>query len=89
MMSSELDRPKPTDHLVVSSYGAVYGVLSGQGNQLYIADAVNYRNYFYDLSRQPLGISIPVPDSVRQRNEKVIRERISAIGQFYGYDSGL
>ena len=83
------DQPKSTDYLIVSSYGAVYGVLNGQGNQLYIADAVNYRNYLYDLSRQSLGVSIPVPDSVRERNEQFIREQISAIGHFYGYASGL
>lgn len=88
MTSSGPDRPKPRDYLVVSSYGAVYGVLSGEGNQLYIADAVNYRNYFYDFSRQSLGVSLPVPSSIQQRNDQIIREQISAIGRFYGYDSG-
>jgi hypothetical protein len=87
--SSGPDQPKPRDYLVASSYGAVYGVLNAQGNQLYIADAVNYRNYLYDLSRQSSGDSIPVPDSVRERNERIIREQISAIGKFYGYASGL
>ena len=87
--SSGPDQPKPTDYLVVSSYGAVYGVLNGQGNELYIADAVNYRNYLYDLSRQPLGVAMTVPDSVREHNERIIREQISAIGNFYGYASGL
>lgn len=87
--SSGPDQPKSTDYLVVSSYGAVYGVLNGQGNELYIADAVNYRNYLYDLSRQPLGVAVTVPDSVRERNERIIREQISAIGNFYGYASGL
>jgi hypothetical protein len=86
---SRLYRPKPTDYLVASSYGAVYGVLNAEGNRLYIADAVNYRNYLYDLSRQPLGVAMTVPDSVRERNEQIIREQISAIGNFYGYASGL
>ncbi len=45
------------DYLVASSYGAVYGILRDNGSSLYIADAVNYVDYLYDLrsgSRQPV-----------------------------------
>ena len=37
-------------YLVVSSYGPVYGILRGNGRWLYIADGVNYTDYYYDLA---------------------------------------
>ena len=52
--------------VVASSYGPVYGLLAGDGSSLYIADAANYRDYYYDLTTGVAGTSQPVTEAVRQ-----------------------
>jgi phosphoglycerol transferase MdoB-like AlkP superfamily enzyme len=72
-------------HLIASSYGAVYGILYDHGQQLYISDGVNYKDYFFDLTNGPAGTSHPVTGVVKGQNEKLIREQIQAISRFYGF----
>ena len=70
-------------YLVVSSYAPVYGVLDAKGRMLYIADGVNYRDYYYDLAEDPHGAAKPVTDDVRQANEARIRKLVLQIARFY------
>ena len=73
-------------YLVVSSYAPVYGVLSRDGGSLYIADGVDYRDYFFDLSHNPLGVAKPITDELRSHEQGLIRQQVIAIAKFYGLE---
>jgi phosphoglycerol transferase MdoB-like AlkP superfamily enzyme len=75
------------DYLVASSYGAVYGILSGDGRSLFVSDAVNYKDYAFDLTSNDVGGS-SVNSSTKAKYEKKIREGILAINRFYHYKGG-
>ena len=74
------------NHLVASSYGAVYGILSDNGRSLFIADAINRKDYFYDLAGDPKGTRNQVSPSIQAENRKLIRDHIIAINLFYNFD---
>ena len=69
-------------YLLAASYGAVYGMLSGDGRDLYVADAPNYRGYRFDMGAARTG-SQPVSDS-REQDER-IRSATLAINRFYRF----
>jgi hypothetical protein len=66
-------------YLPAASYGALYGMLSGDGRDLYVANALNYRRYRFDLGAARAGAQ-PVSDS-REQDER-IRSAILAINRF-------
>lgn len=70
-------------YLIVSSYGPVYGILRGNGRWLYIADGVNYTDYFYDLSDDPTGSTNRVTPAVRLEYQQLIREELAEVNRFY------
>lgn len=72
-------------YLVASSYGAVYGILSNNGQSLYIADGVNFQDYFYDLSHDPQATTNLVNPTIKRENERLIRQYIESISQFYQF----
>jgi hypothetical protein len=67
----------------VSSYGPVYGILRGNGRWLYIADGVNYTDYFFDLTLDPTGSRNRVTPAVRREYRPLIREGIEEVNRFY------
>jgi len=71
-------------YLIAASYGAVYGMLSGNGRVLYVADAVNYRRYLFELSASGAE-SRPVSDSLRRAQDDRIRSAILSINRFYRF----
>jgi arylsulfatase A-like enzyme len=73
------------NYLVASSYGAVYGILSSNGNSLYIADSVNFQDYFYDLALDPKATTNLVNSVIKTENEKLIRQHIEEINNFYQF----
>jgi len=72
--------------LIASSYAPVYGVLSREGTQLFISDAVNYRNYFFERRGEAFE-SEPAGESVKREQEEFIRQALLSIGRFYGYEA--
>jgi arylsulfatase A-like enzyme len=74
-------------YLVASSYGAAYGILSGDGKSLFVSDAVNYKDYWFDLTTDDSGGS-SVNGSTKAKFQAKIRERILAINHFYKYAGG-
>jgi hypothetical protein len=74
-----------SQYLLVSSYAAVYGLLSKGGQSLFIVDAVNHRNYFYDLAHDPQGIHNRVTPELRDAGEPDIRQEIRLIDDFYHF----
>ena len=73
------------NYLLVSSYAPVYGVLDGSGKSLFVVDAVNQKNYFYDFANDPEGLHNRVTPQIRDRNESIIRREVGLIDNFYHY----
>jgi len=71
-------------YLLASSYAPVYGILGGDGKSLFIVDAVNQKNYFYDLLADPEGVHNRVTPRIRDENEALIREQLGMIDRLYG-----
>jgi len=74
-----------SSYLIVSSYAPVYAVLGNNGKSLFIVDAVNRKNYFYDLAKDPLGTRNHVTIPLRNENEALIRREVGRIDDFYGW----
>jgi hypothetical protein len=72
-------------YLLVSSYGPVYAILGKNGKSLFIVDAVDSRNYFYDLAEDPLGTRNHVTAGIVDENEPLIRRELELIDNFYGW----
>ena len=62
--SGMLSNPPEEWHLLASSYAPVYGVLSENGRRMYVADGVNFRDYWFDLAA-PGAPSRTIPEEVR------------------------
>jgi hypothetical protein len=71
--------------LLSSSYGAVYGMLRHNGRALYIADAVEGRDYAYDLSDGGLGTRVQITEAMRALNWRLIREEVDKIAAEYKF----
>ncbi|HEU4391713.1 MAG TPA: sulfatase-like hydrolase/transferase, partial [Blastocatellia bacterium] len=78
-------RYERNDYMLVSSYGAVYGILRGNGESLYISDGVNYMDYYYDLLDDPKGVRNRVSAGVKSESEELIRRHVEEINKFYRF----
>lgn len=74
-----------SQYLIVSSYAPVYAVLSGNGQSLFIADAVNTRSYFYNLKEDPTGTHNHVSIQLENENQALIRRDVEMIDDLYGW----
>lgn len=72
--------------LVASSYGAVYGALTGGGQRLYIVDAVNFQDYVYDLTSGLVGRRTTIGAADRE-SRQVIRDGVATIAKVYRFGS--
>ena len=81
---TERQRDPQASYLVASSYAAVYGLLSDGGRRLYIADAVNYRNYLFHLDPRGASAGALNPGFEQEQNE-LIRRQILSINRFYRF----
>lgn len=70
-------------YLVVSSYGPVYGILSGDARSLFIADAVNQKDYFFNLADDLKGMRNRLTADIQVENEKRIHDLVVSVNQFY------
>ncbi|MCE1229288.1 MAG: sulfatase-like hydrolase/transferase [Firmicutes bacterium] len=71
--------------LLASSYGAVWGTLSGNGESLYISDAVNFTDYAYDLPPGRPALRRSVSLDLKQQNDQRIVQGIQHLNDFYGF----
>jgi hypothetical protein len=69
--------------LVASSYGPVYGILGGNGRSLYIADAVNYTDYLFDLAGYPKASPPALGDEQRAAYRELVRASVDSIHAFF------
>ncbi|HVI06669.1 MAG TPA: sulfatase-like hydrolase/transferase, partial [Candidatus Binatia bacterium] len=72
-------------YLLASSYAPVYAILSGNGQSLFIVDAVNSKNYFYNLGDDPEGVHNRVNTQLRNEYEGVVRRDLGMIDRMYGW----
>ncbi|HJW43055.1 MAG TPA: sulfatase-like hydrolase/transferase [Geothrix sp.] len=84
---AEQDRHRRDHHLIASSYGAVWGVLSGNGDRLYISDGVNFVDHCFDLT-DPAGKPIPVTPELKRRYDRLIVEDLDHLNAFYAFHPG-
>ena len=71
------------DLLVASSYAPVYGILH-RGRELYVSDAVHYREYLFNLDESGSGSGDSSP-AVQARYRELIRSGIGAVHRFYHF----
>ena len=82
--ASEQTSLKRQEYLVASSYAAVYGILSGDGKSLVVSDAVNYKDYGFDLSSFLPGTQ-NLSGASKTVTERLIKQKVLALDQFYGF----
>jgi arylsulfatase A-like enzyme len=83
-LTQEEQKQKSRDHyFLMSSYGAVFGILAGDRKSLFMVDAMTRRNYYYDLQDDPRAFKNRVTIAIRDRYEPVIRQELENIDRFY------
>jgi membrane-anchored protein YejM (alkaline phosphatase superfamily) len=70
--------------LLASSYGAVYGMLRDNGRLMYVVDAVDGREYAFDLATAS-GTRVEVTQSMTNENRRMIQEHLTALASPYQY----
>jgi len=70
-------------HVLASSYGAAYGVLTGNGRWLFVADGVKNKDHFFDLSEEGNGRLDHFTTANRLEQQQFIRDFIGSINEFY------
>ncbi len=78
--------PPPDGFLVGSSYGAVYGVVRENGRRLYIVDAINGREYNYQLLPVSGAARVGILPEERQANRALIEDGIRQLARIYRYE---
>jgi hypothetical protein len=58
--------------------------LRDNGQRLYIADAVEGRDYLYDLRPLSGDVRIGITDAERLANRALIREQVADLASWYG-----
>lgn len=71
-------------YLLVSSYGPVYAALDGDGRSLFIADAVNRKDYFFNLGDDPKGTRNRLTPAIQAEKQKLIHDLVVSVNRFYG-----
>ncbi len=79
---SELAARLENEHLVMSSYGPVAGLLSSDGQSIYISDAVNFTDESYTINDKGAS-SLGVSSDLKLQNEKIIREKILDLYSYF------
>jgi hypothetical protein len=73
-------------YLVASSYGPVYGLVSRNGEELYIVDGVNTAEHRYEFHDSLLGRATTISESERATADSAIREQVLEIARFYSIE---
>jgi hypothetical protein len=74
-----------SSYLVASSYGPVYGLLENSGHSLYVADAVEYDDHFYEWGEGKRVTSDTITSEIRADHRKQIRDYVNEIAKFYNF----
>ena len=82
--AADLSWRRRESFLVASSYGAVYGMLRDNGRLMYVVDAVDGREYAFNLANAP-GTRVEVTQSMTNENRAMIKEQLAALAELYRY----
>ena len=82
-VDAELPSRRRQSYLLMSSYGASYGMLRRNGRFLHISDLINYREYAFELFKEPVGTRTRVTDDLRRVNQALVRRQIAEIEALY------
>ena len=82
-LTREEQTAAPDHFLLMSSYMAVFGVLSGDRKSLFMVDANLHRNYYYNLQDDPRAFRNRITASIRDHYEAVIRRDLEDLDRFY------
>ena len=74
-------------YLLASSYGAVYALLSDNGRRLYIADAVDGRDYAFALRDDGPDLRVELTPAMTEESRRLIREHLSALAALNHYQA--
>ena len=80
----DMDRSRDPGYLLASSYAPVYGALSGDGSQLFVSDAVNDKDYLFDLRGGEARAESLAPANATKQKE-FIRRGIGSINQLFQF----
>jgi glucan phosphoethanolaminetransferase (alkaline phosphatase superfamily) len=73
------------DHLFMSAYAPVFGLLEENTQKLYVADAVDKNQSLYDLNEDHYGLENHLDPTSQPRFEKLMRAQINRLNELYGY----
>jgi len=76
-------KPQIEDYLIVSSYGAVYGLLDHNAEKIYISDGVNFRDYYYNFDGTAHGKQQNFTQELTKTNQDIIRDKINKLNGYY------
>ena len=68
---------------MASSYGSVYGWVSDNARELYVADGVSLRDYRYALDGTPTGRALSITDGERRAGQATITDALKNLARFY------
>ncbi|AZZ36853.1 hypothetical protein CIK05_08635 [Bdellovibrio sp. qaytius] len=71
------------EYFVMSSYGPVAGIISENGQRIYISDGVNFNDYLYEMNDKG-ATNLGVTPNEKTENEKLIREKLLDLYNLYG-----
>ncbi len=85
---AEQDHYRRDYRLIASSYGAVWGILTGDGKTLYVSDAVNFKDHCFDLGDGPAAARRDVTPELKHRYDRLILKEIDHLNAFYAFKPG-
>lgn len=71
-------------YMIAASYAAVYAILSDEGKSLFVADAVNEQDSYWEMDDRS-GRSGWLGSRVQDKGQKLIREGITRINELYKF----
>lgn len=86
-LTREEQAATPEHFLVMSSYVAVFGSLSGDQKSLFMVDANLHRNYYYTLHDDPRAFHNRITAAIRDRYEPILRQDLEEIDRLYRRES--
>jgi arylsulfatase A-like enzyme len=82
---SEYDSYLRNDYLVVSSYGPVYGLLSQNGERLFVENEVEPARQYFDLTSDPWGKNNLITRDLAASQGALLRRHVQAIADEYHF----
>ena len=83
--AGERDAYARDHYLLASSYGAVFGILEGNGHGLYIADGINFADHLFVLEPGLQSSPRPLSAEAKARYDRMIVDDLKDVNHFYQF----